>query len=220
MFALVLRLRHWKPPSIVADALPPFLMRDGLGPGTLRRATVFFSRIKTTNDPFSSPGSYSGRPSHRVVLQRTHVDTPRTQKALTCYTSSEYPSLIYLKPCRTCKYSSPKSKIETADLRLSGSSSASGHDHCSLSPRTQMDDQSRNDSALGRYLTEEDAWKRFLVTGAANSNTKAQALARDSQHWDVALERTLPPKAWRNSKSSKDKSDRLPFANGACARES
>ena len=83
-----------------------------------------------------------------------------------------------------------------------------------------MDDHSHNDSALGRYLTDEDAWKKFLVTGQANSKSKSQALARDSQHWDVTLERTLPPNAWRNSKSSKDKSDRLPFADGACARES
>ena len=83
-----------------------------------------------------------------------------------------------------------------------------------------MDDHSRNGSALGRYLSDEDAWKKFLVTGPADSNTKAQALAQDTQHWDVALERTLPPKAWRNRKSSKDKSDRLPFADGVCARGS
>lgn len=30
MFAFGLRLRHWKPPPIVTDALPPLLMRDGL----------------------------------------------------------------------------------------------------------------------------------------------------------------------------------------------
>ncbi len=83
-----------------------------------------------------------------------------------------------------------------------------------------MDDHSRNDPALVRYLTDEDAWKKFLVMGPANSNNKAQALARDSQQWDVVLERMLPPKAWRNSKSSKDNFDRLPYADGACARES
>lgn len=83
-----------------------------------------------------------------------------------------------------------------------------------------MDDHSHNGSALGQYLTEEDAWKKFLVTGPADSKNKAQALARDCQRWDVVLEEMLPPKAWRNSKSSKDNSNRLPFADGACARES
>ncbi len=83
-----------------------------------------------------------------------------------------------------------------------------------------MNDHIRNDFALERYLTDEDAWKKFLVMGSADSDNKAQALARDSQHWDIVLERILPPKAWRNSKSPKDKSNKLLFADGACARES
>ena len=83
-----------------------------------------------------------------------------------------------------------------------------------------MNDHNRKDYALGRYLSDDDAWKKFLVTEPANSNNKAQALARDSQHWDVVLERMPPPKAWRNSKFLKDNSNKLPFADGVCARES
>lgn len=83
-----------------------------------------------------------------------------------------------------------------------------------------MNDYDRNDFALGRYLTDKDGWKKFLVTGPVNSNDKAQALARDSQHWDVVLERMLLPKARRNSQSSIDNSNELLFADGACVSES
>ena len=58
------------------------------------------------------------------------------------------------------------------------------------------------------------------MTGPVNSNDKAQALARDSQHWDVVLENMLPPKGWRNSQSLMDNSDKLLFADDACASES
>lgn len=83
-----------------------------------------------------------------------------------------------------------------------------------------MDDHNRTDFALERYLTDKDGWEKFLVTGPVNGIDKAQALARDSQHWDDVLEGMLPSKAWRNSQSSMDNSNKLLFADGACASES
>ena len=83
-----------------------------------------------------------------------------------------------------------------------------------------MHDHNCNDFALRRYLAEKDGWEKFLVTGPKSSNDKAQALARDSQYWDVVLEEMLPPKAWGNSKSLMDNSDTLLFAEDECASES
>ena len=83
-----------------------------------------------------------------------------------------------------------------------------------------MNDHNRNDFALARYLNDKDGWEEFLVTGSVTSNDKAQALARESQHWDVVLERMLPSKAWRISQSSMDSSNKLLFADGAYASES
>ena len=219
MFALGLRLHHWKPAPRSRRPAAPLDVRRTVTRSPTKGDDSIINRINTTRDPFSSPDLYSGRPSHRVVLHRINVTPPKHRKP-NLLPSSECPSVIQLKPCRTSKYCSPKSKTNTADWTLSGSSSNNGHNHSPLGPRTQMDDHSRKDSALGRYLTDEDAWKKFLVTGPANSNNKAQALARDSQHWDVVLETMLPPKAWRNSKFLKDNSNKLPFADGICTRES
>ena len=54
-------------------------------------------------------------------------------------------------------------------------------------------------SAIDSYQSENDAWKRFLVTG--KESDRIEDVAQDSEKWDVRLGITSCRKPWIQGKS-------------------